>query len=147
MAYPQDWDAAEVKLKDFYPNDLERGKVRKKLLDFDETKALKYFRDSDAAVKATLDELLNEGELKQLCHRHRMPQPPPCVCVHQLQRGWACEFGCSAGSSSLSHALAADLAQPAKLVSSQDTALPRSSCICTVATLFLRAFPFSSVGL
>ncbi|KAK9829154.1 hypothetical protein WJX72_004216 [[Myrmecia] bisecta] len=61
MAYPQNWDAAEVKLKELYPNDLERGKVRKKLLDLDETKALKYFRDSQAAVKATLDELLNEG--------------------------------------------------------------------------------------
>ncbi|BDA48950.1 hypothetical protein COCOBI_13-0600 [Coccomyxa sp. Obi] len=61
MPYPQDWDAVEDKLKELYPTDLERGKVRKKLLDLDETKALKYFRDSDAAVKATLDEILKEG--------------------------------------------------------------------------------------
>lgn len=42
--------------------------MRKKLLDLDETKTLKYFRDSDAAVKATLDDFLKEGELKLLCH-------------------------------------------------------------------------------
>jgi hypothetical protein len=36
MAYPQYWNAVEVKLKEkFYPTDLERGKVRKKLLNVD----------------------------------------------------------------------------------------------------------------
>ena len=68
MAYPQDWNAVEVKPKELYPTDLERGKVQKKLLDLDETKTLKYFRDSDAAAKTTLDDFLKEGKLKLLCH-------------------------------------------------------------------------------
>lgn len=82
MPYPQDWDACEDKLKELYPDDRERGRVRKKLLDLDEALAVQYFYDSDVAVKVTLDGFLKEGELKTPCHRHMMPQLlPPYVCL------------------------------------------------------------------
>jgi hypothetical protein len=43
---------------------VERALLQHKLLDVDDHKALKHFRDTDPAVKATLDLLLAEGELK-----------------------------------------------------------------------------------
>ncbi len=61
MTYPESWDEAEAKLKTLYPDDFERGIVFRALLDRDEPKALKYFKDNDAAVKATLDALTITG--------------------------------------------------------------------------------------
>lgn len=50
MAYPQDWDAVRAKLKQLYPVDSERGKVRYQLSALDEGTVLEYFEDTDAAV-------------------------------------------------------------------------------------------------
>ncbi|KAK9829041.1 hypothetical protein WJX72_003599 [[Myrmecia] bisecta] len=62
MAYPKTWDDIEAKLKVLYPKDDDRGRVRKKLLDIDDDKkALRYFQDSDASVKAALDDFLIQG--------------------------------------------------------------------------------------
>lgn len=61
IAIPQSWDEIDTKLQQLFPNDSERGKARKALLDLDEGKALRYFRDSDAAVKAALDALTGSG--------------------------------------------------------------------------------------
>ncbi|KAK9818173.1 hypothetical protein WJX72_008225 [[Myrmecia] bisecta] len=61
MAYPKTWDDIEAKLKVLYPKDDDRGRVRKKLLDIDDDKkALRYFQDSDASVKAALDDFLTQ---------------------------------------------------------------------------------------
>ena len=61
MAYPRSWDEINIKLKQLFPNDAERGVIRKALLDLGELKALRYFEDNDATVKAALDALKASG--------------------------------------------------------------------------------------
>ena len=62
MQYAQTWGQAQAKLTVLYPSAAERGRIRNKLLDLDEAKALMYFWDTDEAVKSTLDTGLREGK-------------------------------------------------------------------------------------
>ncbi len=58
MPFPNSWDELESKLKALFPDGVERGKVRKKLLDLDsDTRAIRYFQDEDDSVRETLFQL------------------------------------------------------------------------------------------
>lgn len=55
MEYPKTWDAANDKLKKLFPNSIERGRVKRKLLAIiDLDQRLEYFQDDDESVRAML---------------------------------------------------------------------------------------------
>jgi hypothetical protein len=54
MAHPLTWDEANEKLKILFPESRERGRIRAKLLDLEESKRVAYFQDDDEAVKESL---------------------------------------------------------------------------------------------
>ena len=60
MVYPQDWAAAEQKLRSLFPDQAVCGQISAKLLSNDE-KRLRVFRDTDEAVRASLNMLLTPG--------------------------------------------------------------------------------------
>ena len=62
MAYAQDWDTAEQKLKSLFPDKTVRGKIRGILISKEEDRRLLFFRDEDdEVVKASLEVLLPAG--------------------------------------------------------------------------------------
>lgn len=69
MAYPSSWVEVEAKLKELFPDATERGKIRKRLIDLDESKAFRYFQDEDDSVKSALQELgsIQGGSLSRIC--------------------------------------------------------------------------------
>lgn len=58
------WAAAKVKLKQLFPEETQRGKVRARLLSLPLAVRLEMFKDTDGCVRATLLSLAGKGTKK-----------------------------------------------------------------------------------